>query len=238
METVQVFFIMILVMAEHCCISAEPLHCAPIIIHSNANGICPSEMMRENARQLLKNVVSAKLSNISSSMTEPPTDDTTSTTTYYSTTAATTTVTPRVLLQSNLFGGTGGNFFDDVDHNDNIVGIVGMKIPAGNSVNSIQVTYRLRDGSNYTAPMHSHTGDTEYSFTLANGEKLTRMEGMVNSGHLIGVLTFCSNMDNVYGPYGTTDQTQLLFSFTATEFIAFFGRSGSRIDAIGVYYIN
>ena len=227
-------------MAEHCCISAEPLHCAPIIIRSDANGICPSEMMRENARQLLKNVVSAKLSNISSSTTEPPADDTTSTdipTTYYSTTAPTTTVTPRVLLQSNLFGGTGGNFFDDHNDNNFIVGIVGMKIPAGNSVNSIQVTYRLRDGSNYTAPMHGHTGDTEYSFTLANGEKLNRMEGMVNSGHLIGILTFYSNMDNVYGPYGTTDQTKL-FSFTATEFIAFFGRSGSRIDAIGVYYIN
>ena len=197
--------------------------------------------MRENTRQLLKNVVSAKLSNISSSITtEPPTDDTTSTdipTTYYSTTAATTTVTPHVLLQSNLFGGTGGNFFDDHNDNNFIVGIVGMKIPAGNSVNSIQVTYRLRDGSNYTAPMHGHTGDTEYSFTLANGEKLNRMEGMVNSGHLIGILTFYSNMDNVYGPYGTTDQTKL-FSFTATEFIAFFGRSGSRIDAIGVYYIN
>ena len=233
------FFIIILVMIEYCCISAESLHCAPIIIHSDDNGICPSEIMRENARQLLKNVVSAKLSNISSSITtELPTDDTTSTdipTTYYSTTAATTTVTPRVLLQSNLFGGTGGDFFDD--HNDNIVGIVGMRIPAGNVVNSIQVTYRLRNGSNYTAPLHGSPGDTEYSFTLADGERLTRMEGMVNSGHLIDVLTFYSNMNKVYGPYGTTDQIQL-FSITATEFIAFFGRSGSRIDAIGVYYIN
>ena len=199
--------------------------------------------MRENARQPLKNVVSVKLSNISSSITtEPPTDDTTSTTdiptTYYSTIAATTTMTPRVLLQSDLFGGPGGNFFND--YNDTIVGIVGMRIPAGNVVNSIQVTYRLRDGSNYTAPMHGQTGDTEYSFTLADGEKLTRMEGMVSSGHLplIGVLTFYSNMDKVYGPYGTTVTGQILFSFTATEFIAFFGRSGSRIDAIGVYYIN
>lgn len=221
--------------------SAEPLHCAPIIIHNGANGICPLEIMRENARQLLKNVVSAKLSNISSSITtEPPTDGTTSTdipTTYYSTTAATTTVTPGI-LQSNLYGGTGGEFFDD--HNDNIVGIAGMMIRAGDqAVNSIQVTYRLKDGSNYTAPMHGRTGGTEYSFTLADSEKLTRMEGEFNQWISVGVidsLTFYSNMNNVYGPYGTTGQTH--FSFTATEFFAFFGRSASLIDAIGVYYIN
>ena len=242
METVRVFFIIILVMAEYCCISAEPLHCAPIFIHSDANGICPLKIMQVNARQLLKNVVSEKLSNISSSITtRPPTDDTTSMdipTTYYSTIAATTTVTPRVLLQSNLFGGPGGNFFDD--HNVNIVGIVGMRIRAEDrAVNSIQVTYRLRDGSNYTAPMHGQTGGTEYSFTLADGEKLTRMEGEFNQGISTGVidsLTFYSNMNNVYGPYGTTDQVQ--FSFTATEFVAFFGRDGSLIDAIGIYYIN
>ena len=193
---------------------------------------------------ILNNVVSAKLSNISSSITaKPPTDDTTSKdipTTYYSTATVTTTVTPRVLLQINLFGGPGGDFFDDVEHNNNIVGIVGMRIHAGDeAVNSIQVTYHLRDGSNYTAPMHGQTGDTEYSFTLADGEKLTRMEGEFNQGISTGVidsLTFYSNMNNAYGPYGTTDQIQ--FSFTATEFVAFFGRAGHLIDAIGVYYIN
>ena len=52
----------------------------------------------------------------------------------------------------------------------------------------MQVTYHLRDGSKYTAPMHKQPGG-KYSFTLANGEKLTRIEGMVNQ-HLIGVLTF------------------------------------------------
>ena len=146
-------------------------------------------------------------------------------------------MTPRALLQSNLFGGTGGNFFDD--HNDNIVGIVGMRIRAGGddweAVNSIQVTYRLEDGSNYIAPMHGivNTG-TEHSFTLADGEKLIRMEGMVNRYMYIGALTFYSNMNNVYGPYGTNGLTQ--FSFTATEIVALFGRAGGVIDAIGVYY--
>ena len=239
METVRVLFIMILVLvvAEYCCISAESLYCAPgpIIIHRDDNGICLSEIKRENALQLLKNVVSAKLSYISSSIT---TDGTTS--------------TNMIPCQSNLYGGPGGNFFDDHndgpggnffdDHNNNdtIVGIVGMRIRAEDRVvNSIQVTYRLRDGSNYTAPMHGQTGGTEYSFTLADGENLIRMEGEYNQRITTGVvdsLTFYSNMNNVYGPYGTTGQIQ--FSFIATKFVAFFGRAGSFIDAIGVYYIN
>ena len=68
-------------------------------------------------------------------------------------------------------------------------------------IDSIQVTYRLKDGSTFAAPMHGGTGGSEYSFTLASGEKLTRMEGMTN-GVLIDMLTFYSNLNNVYGPYG------------------------------------
>ena len=104
-----------------------------------------------------------------------------------------------VLLQNTLFGGTGGSYFDD--HNENITGIVGMRIRAGSYVDSIQVTYRLKDGSTFAAPMHGGTGGSEYSFTLANGEKLTRMEGMTNGMLILFVLTFYSNLNNVYGPY-------------------------------------
>lgn len=118
-------------------------------------------------------------------MTKPPTDGDIPITTA-STTVTTTSVTPVVLLQSNLFGGTGGSYFDD--HNDNIAGIVGMRIRAGNQVDSIQVTYRFKDGNTYTAPMRGGTGGTAYSFSLAEGEKLTTMEGITN-GVLIDMLT-------------------------------------------------
>ena len=141
---------------------------------------------------------------------------------------------PVVLLQSRLFGGTGGSYFDD--HNNNIAGIVGMRIHAGNQIKFHSgYTYQLKDGNTYTAPMRGGTGGTEYSFTLRDGEKLTRMEGMTN-GVLIDMLTFYSNLNSVYGPYGITGQTQ--FSFTATEIVAFFGRVGNLLDGIGVYYTN
>ena len=125
--------------------------------------------------------------------------------------------------------------FNDYNDNNNIAGIVGMRICAGNQIDSIQVTYRLNDGTTYTAPRHGGTGGTEFSFTLADGEKLTRMEGMTN-GVFIDMLTFYSNLNNVYGPYGITGLTP--FSIMASEIVAFFGRAGDIMDAIGVHYTN
>ena len=221
MERVQLQFIIVLMAAYSVwCISAESIQITPLTINSNVNGVCPSEIMRDNALQRLENVTSAILSNISgSTTTESPTD------------------APVVLLQSNLFGGTGGSFFDDYEDNNNIAGIVGMRIHAGDQVDSIQVTYRLNDGTTYTAPRRGGAGGGENTFTLADGEKLTRMDVMTNEV-VVDRLTFYSNLNNVYGPYGTNGQTP--FSVTASEIVAFFGRVGSFniMDAIGVYYTN
>ena len=58
--------------------------------------------------------------------------------------------------------------------------------------------------------MRGGNGGTEYlqvnMFTLADGEKLTRMEGMTN-GVVLDMMTFYSNLNNIYGPYGITGQT-------------------------------
>ena len=80
-------------------------------------------------------------------------------------------------------------------------------------------------------------GGAEISFTLADGEKLTRMEGMTD-GVYIFMLTFYSNLNNVYGPYGILGQMCAQFSVAATEIIAFFGSVGDILDGIGVYYTN
>ena len=216
MESVQLNFIIIMLMAAYLHVESYQItRIAPLLTHSDANSACPSEIMRNNTLELLNNIVRAKLSDSSSSITtESPS---------------------AMLLQSQLFGGTGGGYFNDYIDNNNITGIVGMSIRAGFIIDSIQVTYRLKDGNNYTAPMRGGAGGAEISFTLADGEKLTRMEGMTD-GVYIFMLTFYSNLNNVYGPYGTLDGTQ--FSFAATEIIAFFGRVGGILDAIGVYYTN
>ena len=105
------------------------------------------------------------------------------------------------ISQSAQFGGSGGSAFDD--KNDNICGIIGLKICSGNQIDSIQVTYRLKNGSAYEAPKHGGNRGSVSSFTLADGEKLIRMEGMT-SDVLVDMLTFYSNFNNVYGPYGIT----------------------------------
>ena len=224
MERVQLQLFVIMLMSAYSvwCISAESIQITPLImtIHSNSNGMCPSEIKRDNALQLL----TAILVNIPGSTTvttESPTD-----------------AAPVVLLQSNLFGGTGGSYFNDYEDNNSIAGIVGMRIHAGDQVDSIQVTYRLNNGTCYTTPRRGGTGGGEYSFTLADCEKLTRMDIMTN-GVVVDRLTFYSNLNNVYGPYGTNGRTP--FSVTASEIVAFFGRVGSFsniMDAIGVYYTN
>ena len=220
-QRVQLHLFVVMLMSAYsvCCISAESIQITPLImtIHSNANGMCPSEIKRDNALQLL----TAILVNIPGSTTvttESPTD-----------------AAPVVPLQSDLFGGAGGNFFDDYEDNNYIAGIVGMRIHAGDQVDSIQVTYRLNDGTTYTAPRRGGAGGGEHTFTLADGEKLTRMEVMTN-GVVVDRLTFYSNLNNEYGPYGTNGGT--LFSVTASEIVAFFGQVGSFniMDAIGVYY--
>ena len=63
------------------------------------------------------------------------------------------------------------------------------------------------------------------------------MEG-ITDGMFIFMLTFYSNLNNVYGPYGILGQMCAQFSLAAMEIIAFFGRAGSILDAIGVYYTN
>ena len=133
------------------------------------------------------------------------------------------------VLQSGIFGGGGGEAFDDL--NDNFVGIVGMNIRSNVFVNNTQVFYQ---GASLG------TADPLSTFTLADGKKLIRMDGMIG-GELIGQLTFtsnfnCYNVCSMYGPYGSTGE--IPFSVEGSEILAIFGGSFMFLDAIGVYYIN
>ena len=130
-------------------------------------------------------------------------------------------------IKSASFGGSGGSAFDD------IIGIVGMKIRSGNQVDSVQVTYRLSDGSTFEAPKHGGTGGSLKSFTLADDEKLIKVEGKTN-GVLVDQVTFYSNKGKTYGPYGKTGETP--FSVKGSEIIAVFGRAGNLLDRLGVHY--
>ena len=84
-----------------------------------------------------------------------------------------------VLTQSEVFGGPGGGDFDD--YHENIVGIMSVNISKGYlGIVDIQVTYKLKNGNSFLAPVHGGHGDatvtTFCNFTLADGERLTGIE--------------------------------------------------------------
>ena len=132
----------------------------------------------------------------------------------------------------------GGDYF--TDYTDDIAGIIGINIYSTHLVVSIQVTYRLKNGSTYTTPLRGGTEGTMYSFTLAEGETLTRVEGKPTYNvYVLEYLTFYSNLNNTYGPYRRSGSiTPYTFFVEGQEIVAFFGRYGDLLDAIGVYYIN
>ena len=220
--------VIVMTMAACCFVSVTGADKIAAIVLTNSE-TCPSEYnMGDNAVQQLQNTVSEKLCSIIHSSTTP----------LIITTISTAKFSP--VLNSTLFGGAGAGHFDD--YNENITGIVGMRIRAGDLVDSIQVTYRLKDGNTFNAPMHGGTGGSEHAFNLTNCEYLTRIEAkkvLYNSDAHITGLTLYSNMNNTYGPYGGRIMVNpSTFSVIAAEIVAFFGRSGSGdvLNAIGVYY--
>ena len=129
--------------------------------------------------------------------------------------------------KSQIFGGHGGNKFDDM------LKIVGMNIRHGNQVDSIQVVYKIGDGEPFNGPYHGGHGGSRSSFTLEADEVLTKMEGSTN-GQLLDQVTFHTSKGKVYGPYGTPARNP--FSLEAMEIVAMFGNAGNLIDGIGAYY--
>ena len=134
--------------------------------------------------------------------------------------------------QAQVFGGSGGKAFDDLERHPTIVRIRGLRVRCGNSIDSIQATYQLNDGSTVVGPRHGGLGGKEERFMLDEGEVLTQMEGKT-SGVLVDQLTFCSNQGKQYGPYGRSCTTSFE-TLEGTELTSFFGRSGKLLDAIGV----
>lgn len=142
--------------------------------------------------------------------------------------------------ESEVFRGyfsQGTNWDDRIpDHSPAIVGIHRIRIRHGDHVDAIQVTYRLSDGSTYTAPMHGGTGGRLSSFTLAGDESIIRIEGKARI--FVDQVTFVTRNSTMYerryGPYGQIAQN--VFSFDGYV-MGFFGRAGHLLDGIGVYYL-
>ena len=133
------------------------------------------------------------------------------------------------------YGSTRDLAFDDaVDVQQQIVGIRALRINSRLWIYAIQATYILADGTTTVAPSRGITEGGEDHITFSDGEVITEVQGWTTSdnGFLVRLI-FITNM-GTYGPYGPT-----LVPFTLREqVIAFYGRQGGGVDAIGFYYLS
>ncbi|KAH7569147.1 hypothetical protein JRO89_XS06G0113500 [Xanthoceras sorbifolium] len=85
-------------------------------------------------------------------------------------------------------------------------------------------------------------GDLQTIIELnAPEEYLTSITGTlrtVNNQYVVESISFITNNQNTYGPYGTTDGTSFEYSVTDKKIVGFFGRCDitNWVNAIGVYF--
>jgi hypothetical protein len=147
------------------------------------------------------------------------------------------------LKKSDMFGGTGGNSFDDNGEilqppAPQFVGISQIKIWSGDVVEAIQVTYAMLGFDNFIANQQGvQNNGSLTTIDFQDREILVGIKGLVKDDY-ISQLTFITlkpdGSEGRHGPFGKTGNCP--FSFFA-NIIAIYGTSGSQINKIGIYYI-
>jgi hypothetical protein len=132
-------------------------------------------------------------------------------------------------VPTRVHGGGGGNAFsDDLTQACRLVKVA---IRHGKEVDGIQGTYVTPTGSEFTGGFHGGSGGSPSEFTLEPDEHIVAVEG--RSGGRVDRLTFITNKGRRHGPYGGDGGSPFELSNLAVG--GFFGRSGSRLDAIGFF---
>ena len=136
-------------------------------------------------------------------------------------------------------GGTKGAPFDDLKKiSSTVFNIHSIAIISSEQVDSIQVTYKLKNGSLFKAPKHGRGSNPPFAITLAADEYISKVEGSTN-GAVINQITITTKrpeelQTRVYGPFGKTAGHH---NFTLTEsfILGFLGKSSDHLNSIGIY---
>jgi hypothetical protein len=132
--------------------------------------------------------------------------------------------------RSKQFGGTGGApFSDDLTE---ICRLTQVTVSHGLYVDAIQCVWELPDGRLLTGQRHGGKGGNPFTFELAKGEYLNRVE-LRSSGDGIYSLAFYTTAGHKYGPFGGSGGSP--HEIVAGPITGFFGRCGAGIDAFGVF---
>jgi len=145
-------------------------------------------------------------------------------------------LTLRIAGQTEIAGGNGGNAFSD----RSIPGearISEVRVRCGNSIDSIQAIYTLRDGRTFEGPAHGGGGGNLNVFRLNQGEYIVGISGRY--GIYLDSLTIQTNQrtSQVFGGGGGNRN----FAITVPQgnmAVSFAGRSGENLDSISLNYTS
>jgi hypothetical protein len=131
--------------------------------------------------------------------------------------------------RTQQIGGDGGNTFSD--NLTEICRLVEVKVRHGSTVDAITCVWTTPSGSRVTGDRHGGGGGSESVFSLLEGEHI--VEVSIRSRKYVDSLTFRTNTGRTSETYGGSGGSPT--SLTNLQAGGFFGRSGSRLDAIGVF---
>jgi hypothetical protein len=133
--------------------------------------------------------------------------------------------------KSSQNGGSGGSYFsDDLTQVARLARVI---IRAGSEVDAIQSIWTTTSGGTMEGAAHGGTGGTLYSFDLAPDDYIIRIDG--RAGSRVDQLTFTTHLGKKFGPYGGKGGSEFVITAGGHPINGFFGRSGSRLDAIGAF---
>ncbi len=126
-------------------------------------------------------------------------------------------------------GDTGAEFSDNLTE---VCALVRINIRHGEEIDGIQGVWITPYEVESEGVWHGGRGGRLDTFSLDKDEHITRVDGRTSANRVLQ-LTFFTNKGKQYGPYGKGGGAA--FSESNLKVTGFFGRSGDRIDAIGVF---
>ncbi|KAK2654845.1 hypothetical protein Ddye_014701 [Dipteronia dyeriana] len=142
-------------------------------------------------------------------------------------------------IKGELWGGQGGRDW----HYRPVNGIVEITIVYTDVIDSLHFKHAIGYGTNKSTENFGGHGGKKRTTILFDwpNEYLTEISGSTgtfNRDEVIGTLSFTTNRNNKYGPFGSVNDGKP-FEFISKKngaIVGFFGRQGNFIDALGVYY--
>lgn len=135
---------------------------------------------------------------------------------------------------SDEFGGTGGTEFNDITSIPGSASVSSLSLSTGNRVDNIGLTL-----SNGTTFAHGGTGGMPATLTMGSGEypvSLNICQASYNSDNRLFYAQWTTNLGRTLSGGTTTSDCTTFTAPSGYEISGFYGRSGSEVDQLGVFY--